>query len=519
MACYTMDEVKIVGAYTIDKILDLSMEISVNSHGKLTYSGIISEDLARKYIQQDADSQVIKVSLLDDLEFCGYPQVIVTEHRDGNCYLHVTLVTSTQLLDIDVCNRFFQDVSQTYENIINEAFTDSGQGGIIAIRGKTKIKKPILQYRETDWNFILRMASRLGTIIVPNVISPEPQITLGVPKRSIKNENNKTSYSINRNPDEYRRKTLVDEYYGKRFGHHYAEKRKGYTLIDCLGYKNFLCYRMKSEHRYKLGDSVNIDGKVLTVTQKRLKYTQGQLQEVYILGHEQEFAVPFHHNSNIAGLELVGTVCECSGKELQLLLDIDAKRKRYRKTWFSYSPPTNNGMYSMPLENEKVMLQWQSEFDHEALVVRPDRKNGSGMPPPQRHFLTEHDNHLMMVSGKVEYTNPVGSMKWLASNGFDVTTVKNVDINAGKDVHVTSQAQIQVFSPERITACKSGVESSIDMISNELHIKAVKKVKARSNANQYKKTKLPERLPSFSTTVSTASKLAAAIPQVLNAKK
>ena len=173
----------------------------------------------------------------------------------------------------------------------------------------------------------------------------------------------------------------------------------------------------------------------------------------------------------------------------------------------------------MPLENEKVMLQWQSEFDHDALVVRPDRKNGAGMQPPERHFLDENENHLMMVTGKVEYTNPVGSMKWLKSEGFDISTCKNVNIYAGKDVHLTSKAQIQVFSPERITACKAGVDSSIDMLSNELHIKAMKKVKARSNANQYKKTKLPERLSNFTTTASTASKLAAAIPQVLNARK
>ena len=288
---------------------------------------------------------------------------------------------------------------------------------------------------------------------------------------------------------------------------------------------------MKSENRYKLGDSVPVDGDKLVIMQKTFEYERGEIQEFYVMGHERDFAVPLHHNKRIAGLELEGKVLERSGQEIKALLDIDAARKDCAKTWFYYAPVTNNGMYSIPLEGEKVMLGWQSELDHDILILRPSRKNSQDMQNPgQRHFLTDHDNHLMMVPGKVEYTNPAGSMQWLKSQGFNLNTGFNVDIYAQEDVIIKSMAQVRVYSPERITMIKTlNVKideettilkpiSSIDMLSNYIHIKADTNVVTTSKANNFKKSVLPERTPNIVPDKSKASKVTGAIPIVSDPK-
>ena len=368
----------------------------------------------------------------------------------------------------------------------------------MAIRGDEAIDSPILQYRETDWNFTLRMAGRLGTLVIPNVSSEEPQATLGVPKRDAMDETNAESYSVGRGADKYRQKHILN---------------------DRMSFQDIMYYKMTSDNRYKLGDSVKLNGHTMSVMHKSFVYDKGDIREIYILGHEQEFAVPFHNNRHVTGLELEGKVLERQEQELQILLDIDAERKDCDKTWFSYSPVTNNGMYSMPLVDEKVMLQWQSDVDHDVLIVRPDRKNRHDMlDPGERHFLTDCENHLMMVPKKIEYTNPVGSIKWLADIGFDVSTNKNVTIHAQKDVNIKSQAQVEARSPERITVGKAGVKSSIDMIGGELHIAAVKKVKATSKANQYKDARIPQRQKSETVETTTASKISASAPRVSNGR-
>jgi hypothetical protein len=177
-------------------------------------------------------------------------------------------------------------------------------------------------------------------------------------------------------------------------------------------------------------------------------------------------------------------------------------------------------MYSMPLKDEKVMLQWQSATDEDILIVRPARQNGFAMPSPgERHFLTEHDAHLLMVPGKLEYTNPVGNMTWLADSGFNISTGKNLSFSAQRDISIRAGDQVRVFSPERISTCKAGVESSIDMISDELHIKAPIRVKSTSKVNNYKATILPKKSQKIEIDTATASKLAAALPQISNIGK
>ena len=483
MASYTMGEVRIDGDYPVSKLLELSMDVGANRHGTLTYGGLADEDDAKRYVGQGAEKRTVSVSLRDELEFCGYPQAITAENSDGHCYLRVTLVTSSQLTDIEPRSRFFQDVDYTYEDMLAEAFDDSGVGGIVAVRGQEWIGEPILQYRETDWAFTLRMAGRLGTAVFPDVASSEPQATLGMPKRQAFSETSGAPYFV----------------------------RRGGSLLS---------YRMKGGGRYRLGDSVAMEGSVYAVMRKKLSYEGGEIQEAYTLGTEHEFAVPSHHNKRIAGLELEGTVLERHEQQMQVLLDIDSNRKECGKTWFYYAPATNNGMYSMPLEDEKVFLQWQGCVDSEILIVRPDRKNGSGMPDPgRRHFLTEHENHLMMVPGKVEFTNPIGHVKWLAGEGFDISTTDNMTLFAGADVNIRSKAQVRMYSPERIVAQKTDIKSSIDVVRNEIHIKALKDVNIKSAVKSHGRTTLPERGESFTINATTALKINAAIPQVINAKK
>jgi len=511
-----MGEVKIEGNYPVIELLEISMNVGANRHGLLTYGGLVSEEAAKQYIRQSADEQVVKVSLRGDLEFCGYPQNIAVEHQNDHFFLRITLATSSQLMDTDLHDRFFQNCKNSFENILTEAYEDSGTGSVVAIRGREEIRKPVLQYRETDWEFTLRMTGRNGTVVIPNITSPEPQVALGIPNRSVIDEDNDSTYFISRNSENYRHsfaaETRFDGKYEK-YGNHFVEPKEKYMLFENLSFHNFLCYEMRSNNRYKLGDSVRVDGKILTVMEKSFTCDSGIIEELYILGHEQDFAVPFHHNKHITGLGLEGTVLSRAGQEMSILLDIDITRKSGENTWFCYSPVTNNGMYSMPLPGEKVMLEWQSEADDDALFICPMRRNGrETLPPTHRHFLDEHDNHMKMIPNKIEYTNPTGSVVLLAGNGFDIFTGNRIEISAGQNVEISSRKEVMAFSPERVTIHKYGAESSVDMVGEDIHIKAEDTVKGNSRANNYIRTILPKRSQGYSISASTAQKLAGAVP-------
>jgi hypothetical protein len=150
MARYAIDEVSIEGDYPVDEILELSMDIGTNIHGRLTYGGHVSEEAAKQFIQQSAEKLSVKVSLRGEPEFWGYPEEITVHSQNDFHYLRVALVSSSHLTDIEPHNRFFQDTSRTFADIVAEAYEDSQIGNLLAIRGDNAIRSPILQYREAD---------------------------------------------------------------------------------------------------------------------------------------------------------------------------------------------------------------------------------------------------------------------------------------------------------------------------------------------------------------------------------
>jgi len=482
-----MNDVRIEGNYPVDRISDISMNIKVNEHGTLTYSGLVSKEEAMRYVEQGSDRQLVRVYIKDRLEFCGYPNEISTEwpnadFDNNHCHVNIKLVTSTLFIDLYPKKRFYQDTTRTFEDVIMEALEDSQIGNLVAIRGKQSIEEPLLQYRETDWQFALRMAGRLGTFVVPNVLSEEPEFALGVPKGEVREELNDFAYHMGRNISEFRTKFNETS--------KFSQQIKG--LQGVSDFHNFLRYRMRSENHYNLGDSVIIDGKMLVIVHKSLRYERSGIEVVYTLGHEEDFSVSFHHNRHIAGLELSGTVLECDGQRIKMLLDIDSNREDYEKTWFFYAPITNNAMYTMPLKTERVMLQWQSEVDHDALIVRPVRQNYDIPHHSNRHLLTEHNSRMMMIPDLMVYENPVGSIQWLKSRGFNIPTSKGFLLMAGKDISIISNSQIEIRSPERITFGRTNTRSSIDMINNNIHI-AADDVVIKSGVNDYKRPRIPVR--------------------------
>ena len=153
---------------------------------------------------------------------------------------------------------------------------------------------------------------------------------LGVPNRRVVDESNDTAYSISRIMAGCRRKLM-----------HLCDNHCDNN------YQDLLLYCLRSDNRYRLGDSVSIRSNNFVVMQKSLTFEQGMIQETYILGKEKGFAASEYYDKAIAGLELEGKVLERHKHSLRVLLNVDAKRNNTVGAWFRYSPATNNGMYIM----------------------------------------------------------------------------------------------------------------------------------------------------------------------------
>lgn len=452
MILYPLSHIRIEGAYTVGTLLKFKLYSKVNNHGVVSYSGLISKEQVSKILRQ-SDNNKIKIFIAGQLEFCGYVDDFgILADKTDSYILNVSGVGFSKKLDIDEHKRFFQNTERSYQDIIQEAYNDSDtEGSLIGSRGKQPINSPVLQYCETDWNYTLRMAGLNNTVVIPNILSDFPDVCFGMPAR-------KTS-SVEESLT--RRRCRRDEFLPKPVT--VSNENRNMSIV-------FLT--KDSNSNYSLGDCVFVDGKDLYVVSKEWVQQQEYISPQYILAAHEAVSIPIHKNKNISGLELEGTVLSVKPTTLKVKLDIDRGRRYSENCWFSFAPNTNNAMYSMPLKDEKVTLQWQSEEDADILITRSVRHMDQQLGPPNKYFQNEFPSHMSMVPSTLSFKSPINHVSLTQGSGANFTSQGYVKMGASKNITISAPV-IKIESPEQVTVTNNqGTvrHNSIWMGIREIHI-------------------------------------------------
>lgn len=80
--------------------------------------------------------------------------------------LRLSAASETISMDRKKKSRSFQNPDMTYQQILNKIIESYPSLDSNWIRAEEKIREPILQYEETDWDFLLRLSSHFHTGIV-----------------------------------------------------------------------------------------------------------------------------------------------------------------------------------------------------------------------------------------------------------------------------------------------------------------------------------------------------------------
>ena len=111
----------------------------------------------------------------------------------------------------------------------------------------------LIQYQETDWRFLKRMASQLGLPLVPDTSYYYPRFYLGLPEGEKRELGEIISCDL-----------CFD-------GRYYAVSGK--CLVDR---EDFICYDVVTRTSLSLGDRVTYEGRELLVSRKKQNWQEGR---------------------------------------------------------------------------------------------------------------------------------------------------------------------------------------------------------------------------------------------------
>ena len=211
--------------------------------------------------------------------FSGYPEKVEIKEERGYRIADIQAVSGTILLDQKKSNRVFQKKVQTYMGIASAVTADTDHSACILPGSDMRTGGTLIQYQETDWRFLKRMASQLGLPLVPDTSYYYPRFYLGLPEGEKRELGEIISSDL-----------CFD-------GRYYAVSGK--CLVDR---EDFICYDVVTRTSLSLGDRVTYEGRELLVSRKKTELAGGEVIFTYRLAGNSYTWVPWEDNPDYTGM-------------------------------------------------------------------------------------------------------------------------------------------------------------------------------------------------------------------------
>lgn len=346
-------------------IQELLIDEEINNHtslklrGELINSGELTVGQEIK-IEALSNTNDILSSFRRDLLFVG----IIEKVESSGSFLTLEAKSFSILLDKEKRKRSFQDVTKTYEDILN-VIEKEGQyekfNFIVSSKTNKAINNLLIQYNETDWEFLKRVSSHFneaivienGTTLSEDVGSIEGKrwnICLGFVAEGSRTFGN-TNFVI----------------MGK-------EKQRGQYLV------------VSSREKHEVGNLISFQGKVYIICKSKINYEKNIIVYEYTMYLRESFYIPREYNQNIAGEAVLAEVVEVGTGENLTRVRVDFifedtivkkdeeeqkpvveaevegnTRTEWDKFWFKFATPyssKNGGIYIMPEEKDRLLINF-----------------------------------------------------------------------------------------------------------------------------------------------------------------
>lgn len=433
----------VVKPFEMISILDFIGIQQVNEHSYIKISGIIPTDKKEAYIRLAMDETWVKITAFDEN---GQEEVLfygILDHfrMDQNKdYNEMTLVvySGTKLMDFSEHITSFQDQQTTYGMAVRQCDQRYLKANTMLINGEDQLLPHfIIQYGETDWHFLKRLASSLNTVLVPYCRKEGIKCFFGIPDK--------------------RPKVILDEtvYELVQDAEHYHLLNQNDLIISFSG---AVCYIVESREVLELADHLEFDQKLCCVWKIESYFKGYELYHKYYLKLKEGFHVLPEYNQKLIGLSLDGQIIGVRDESVQIVL-VQEENPEPGYCWFPYSTiyssPDGAGWYCMPEIGDRIRLYFPSENEKNAYVVSSVHENQGGKirtNPDHKIWRNKDGKEIRMTPDKISLTNNKGmSVELSDHNGIEISSNKSVKIKAAGQINIQSrQAGLELSASSKI---------------------------------------------------------------------
>ena len=451
-------DLKFISSFAMEKILDFQTWEVPGEHARGNFRLLLSENEIG-INSMNAPIQLLGQGNTAGALFSGYPEKVEIKEERGYRIADIQAVSGTILLDQKKSNRVFQKKVQTYMGIASTVTADTEHSACILPGSDMQTGGTLIQYQETDWNFLKRMASQLGLPLVPDISYYYPRFYLGLPEGEKKELGEILSCDM-----------CFD-------GRYYAVSGK--CLVDR---EDFICYDVVTRTSLSLGDRVTYEGRELLVSRKKTELAGGEVIFTYRLAGNGYTWVPWEDNPDYTGMSFVGSIVGTQGEQVEVAFDIDKTAAGGNR--YGFAPATGNLMYCMPQKGTKTSLYIGNGDEAQGIATGCIRTNGSICEgtgsPEKKSFRSEHGKGMDLYpqrmgldggeTGKITFEDETGTT--IESNGGLVLMAKE-GIRLESMTRIAMQGMSDIMALYSEGASSLCVNGSVDMLGRRTSLAGI----------------------------------------------
>lgn len=403
----------------------------INHHGSLKITGMVADKDILEYERLTDKEQWISVKLIGENKeekvfFNGILTAWEVNKMSGNNILTIEIHTGSYLLDIEPHIRSFQLDTLLYSEIIEQCLAETNGKFIMLDKRDIKTDKFLLQYQETNWEFLLRLAGNAKTVLMPEYSTEGKKIYFGY-------QQGKTEIEIDSNY--YKTKRIIEKYKEEN-----ADDYRNLKILDMQEYV------VISREIYPLGETVYFRNLKMIIS-KIVTYLRGsELYHEYYLATHKRVCLPNIKNQRVKGISLLANVLKVEKTRVQVRIQCDEGMGAGGCRWFDYSTvystPDGTGWYCMPEIGDLVRVVFPDNDENNAYVMSSVHLSVAGERenPDHKSWKNKHNKEILFTPDTLVFRNNEGLILELSDQkGIMIQSNKDIILNADKKIQLTSR--------------------------------------------------------------------------------
>lgn len=391
----------------------------VNEHAQLSIEGYIDSKIP--YHLEQVYGSRLKVSLEKDEQplFCGPIMKAELSTVAGMEKISLCAMSGSYLLDQKSSSSSFQSIKKTYSETVKQTIESSGGKVICTIGSEQNLGQPVIQFEETPWEFAKRLASHLGSGIIPDIKTGNPNLWFGMRKGDQIPDFSDMQYTV-------------------------KIKHNSYGLKA-----NEISYKVRSKEFYKIGDQTRFLGENMIIAEVSANIELGELFFTYVLKRKY-VAAPIYQDK-FAGLSLPGIILDIKDELIKVALDIDHQVSTgdYFYPWY---PKTGNVLYAMPEIGARIGLYFPNVDERNGFITDSFPGNKKKYNYEKRCLALEDGNLIQLFDSFLCFSKGASQSVSLADESVCIGASKQLQITAegkvrlrAKRIHVNSEDEITIY--------------------------------------------------------------------------